>query len=206
MKKHLLVIFLVFGTFFAPLSAYEILVEGKIGAYFPKGDTIKDVFSNTIGNYQAEISWTPFRRSVCLEDWWKNLYAFGSVSYITSRGETITEDDTDFEIIPVSLGIKYIQPLPWCFEVYGSIAPRYFFLDIHNENEGVKSTDRARGLGGVYSIGALFRPCRCLFVDLYVDYSHKRFDDDNFESGNNIIAHTVELSGFTAGIGLGLAF
>ena len=204
MKKKLCII--AFCFLFSSVSAHEYLAEIKVGYFRPTNSLFRDIFPDGWPNYQLELSYSPFSRSC--DNWWRNFFAWGSFNYLHAEGKsTVVFDDCNIDIIPVALGLKYMYPLPCCTQAYASAGLKYFWLRIDNKDPILHLKDRAEGLGGVIAVGALFHPIRNIFCDFFVDYSFKHFDKSNFQvKENHVIPSSVDISGITFGIGVGVWF
>jgi len=197
---------LLFFSIFSSLSADEYLAEVKVGYFRPSNNLFRDLFPDGWPNYQIELSYSPFARTC--KDWWRGFFGWASVNYLHAAGNTIARiDDCSICIIPAAIGLKYLYPIPCDAQIYAGMGLKYFWLRVDNKDPEIHFKDRARGLGGVFSIGALFHPIRNVFVDLFVDYSLKHFDKRHFsQKENNVIPSDVNISGLTLGIGAGLWF
>jgi hypothetical protein len=204
MLKKLCLIILCF--WFSSLGAAEYLVEVKVGYFRPTSDTLRDIFPDGWPNYQVELSYSPFSR--CSKEWWRHFFAWGSVNILHIDGDSeVGVDDCAMSIIPVALGLKYMVPLPCCTQAYASAGLKYFWLRVDNKVDDINLRDRASGLGGAFAIGALFHPLKNLFFDFFVDYSIKHFKASNFSvKENSFIPSSVDISGLTCGVGVGLWF
>lgn len=204
------VAFLFFTALFLflsrPVFADRFLFEAKFGHFRPFLNTLRELYDNGWDDYQFEASYSPFE--CCNPNWWKNFFVWGSYSFIFNRGFTFTGlDDTEINIHlnAFSLGLKYIQPLPWHFDIYGSVGGRYLWVKTRNSDETVEPWEKAQGLGGVLGGGLLFYPAKLFVVDLYTNFMFKHFGESHFES-NGSTAKSLDVSGVTIGVGAGFRF
>lgn len=199
------------------LFAERFLFETKIGHFRPFSDLLRELYEDEWDDYQFELSYAPFDPCTLgwqewRKNWWRNLLFFGNYCYIFNRGFTFSGlDDTEINIrlLCFSLGLKYILHLPAKFDVYGSAGGRYIFLRTDNKNdESVQPHEKANGLGGIFSLGALFYPYANLVLDFFASVMIKQFDESNFsnDSGDNEIEQSLNVSGVTFGFGIGLCF
>jgi hypothetical protein len=204
MKKVLYT--LLFCCLLPSLGAAEYLAEFKVGYFRPTHDVLRELFSDGLPNYQLELSYSPFSRNC--DGWWRHFFAWGSVNYVHDEGNSaVGIEDCAIDIIPLALGLKYMQPLPCCVQAYLSAGFKYFWFHVDSHTPTAHQKDRARGLGGVVAIGALFHPIRNVFLDFFVDYSFKHFDKDNFSiKQNGFIPSSIDASGLTFGLGAGVWF
>ena len=96
--------------------------------------------------------------------------------------------------------------MPSHFGIYGSAGARYIFLRISNRDTHVEPRERADGVGGVVSLGLIFNPVDWFIVDLSSSVMLKHFDESHFANDNGEIAKSIDVSGLTFGIGIGICF
>ncbi len=208
MKRALFLLFIFFCiSITTPAYASRYFAEAKIGYFRPFSDTLRDIYSDGWANYELEISYTPF--CVCDPCWWTNFYAWGGYNYLYDKGETrsgVNDDVTDIQIYSFSLGLKYFQPMPCCTELYAGAGLRYFILRIDNRDNTVDRRERANGLGGVFSLGFIVRPYRCFTMDFFTDLAVKHFDESEFTKQNNEVEKSIDVTGITFGVGVGIVF
>lgn len=202
--KYLLPLLLLFT---APAYADRYLVEAKIGHFRPFSEELRSIYSDGWANYQLEISYSPWNWSDCC--WWENFFVWGGYNFLYDKGSTrsgIDDDESEIQLYNFTLGLKYFQDLPCCAKAYAGAGLRYFFLRIENKDETVDRRERAAGLGGVFNFGLVFNPWRRLLVDFYTDVPIKRFRESEFTKQNDEIAESIDVSGITFGIGVGIYF
>ncbi len=206
MRMTVSVFFFLILLFAPSLQADEYIAEFKAGYFRPTNDILRQIFPDGWANYQGELSYSPFSRSC--RNWWRGLFVWASGNYLHSRGQSaVGIQDCQIKIIPAAGGIKYLHSLPCCVQAYGSIGLKYFWLRLDTKDEFSKRIDRAQGLGGVFSVGALFHPLRFVIIDFFVDYSLKHFDKSNFKvKESDVIPSCVDISGLTFGAGVGVWF
>lgn len=107
----------------------------------------------------------------------------------------------------VTLGLKWKIDFSSWGAFYAGIGPRLFLMKIQNDSPFVRGEDNAFGVGGGFDAGFWIFPIpqwKNLFLDFYADYSHKEIHVDPDEVSS--IDNDINLSGFTAGVGLGFRF
>lgn len=203
MKKYIFAFLLWMSA--TQVQGWHLTSEFKVGVFSPTSTILRDLYRDGWANYQLEFTYTPFScENPC---WWKQFFLFAAGNYIYQKGESDGEDtETDIEIFPATLGIKYIYPTPWKIDFYASGGARYFFLNIDNKDEGIVRRDRARGLGGVFSIGSLIHVYPFVLLDLFIDYSFRNFSKNDFYDTEVERTAGIDIAGWTAGIGLGYKF
>lgn len=113
----------------------------------------------------------------------------------------------DFKLASITLGLKAIYYFHERAAIYVGAGPRLFLLMMHNHSPFVRGDDNAVGIGGGFDGGFWIFPLPHfpnIFLDLFADYSWKTMKVDADEISS--IDSNVNVSSFSAGLGLGLRF
>jgi hypothetical protein len=165
-----------------------ILNEFKMG-YFRSGDKrFRHIYDDGLLDMQLTSSF-------CV---WKPLYVYAAVEYIGAEGRSIGgHEKTYMRIIPLSLGLQYIQRIACDFKYYLTLGPRYFFFHQENHSHGVPRTVNKSGLGGFINTGFIYYLSHHITVGFFGEYSYKRM---HFESHRkNVEGQSIQVGGLTIG-------
>ncbi len=169
-----------------------ILNEFKMG-YFRFGDeNFRHIYDRGVLDLQLTSS---FRV-------WRPLYVYGAIEYIEAEGRSIGgHEKTRIRIVPLSLGLQYIQPITCDFRYYLTIGPRYFFFHQRNHSSSVPHNVNKSGCGGFINTGFIYYLSHHIIVDFFGEYSYKRM---HFESHRrNVSGNSAQVGGLTLGAGIG---
>lgn len=107
----------------------------------------------------------------------------------------------------LTIGLKTLFYFHPRVAVYLGAGPRLFLMEITNESPYVPGKDNEIGVGGGFTAGFWFFPfakANNLFIDLFADYSAKDMGLEEDEVSSQ--TYNVDLSGLTAGLGVGFRF
>jgi outer membrane protein len=171
--------------------------EFKFGLFRPDSKRLRDVYESPWLNYELSMSYPM----------WKGLSIWSSLNYIDESGQSLglQQHRTVIRIIPLTMGMKYVFFLSEHFDTYIGAAMRYFFVRVQNRYPFVKREVHKNGLGGGFVGGLLVMPHPNAAIDIFIDYSLKKFNKEK-KSINNNIQHDLDISGVTFGIGIGYLF
>jgi len=125
---------------------------------------------------------------------WKWLQLYGSIEYLERSGRSLNwEQATQIWALPLSLGVKPVVAISSELDYYVTLGPRYFFFHQESHSTHGEKQVNENGLGGFINTGVQFFPTCSLLIDLFGEYSYKRF-------------HSVQVGGFTFGGGIGYVF
>lgn len=190
MNKLMISLFsLILSFFHNPLSALiQNSVEVRAAAFFHSSDGFRDIYGDVSGCYEIEAS----TNLTAQFDVWANLDWFSK--HGKSKG---LEDSTRVNITNISAGVKY-PILTWNHHIipYIGIGASLGQINLKNESNGGNEKETKTAFGGVVKTGVYCFFDDCIFLDLFVDYLYQR-----------IHTHTlVDIGGFKAGIGIGIAY
>lgn len=195
MKKLLSLIALAF----LPLYASAISIEADVSAFFPINSTIKKIYGGIWPDFAFTIDHIqPFRAL-------KQLSFFGQIDYIFNKGHSLAfNQNTHIRLIPITVGLKWIQPLNNKTEIYLGVAPKYYFMHIKNNSSFVPRTSNRNDCGFSISIGSFIYPIKHLMINVFFSYSYIRFSAPSSTTAYR--GFSTNLSGFNLGTGLGWKF
>ncbi len=176
----------------------ECKASFRTAYFYPTSDIVRKTYHNG----GLDLGW---EASV---GFCENWAVFGSVNWYQQMGRsTGLENHTRINMIPLGLGVKYLYPLNcWCdnLDVYLGAGLTYSFLYIHDQSEFVKEKNHESNIGGVIKSGINYLFYDCYFLDLFMDYQIQHFRQ--IHTDKVVDKHSLNLSGFKFGAGLGVAF
>ncbi len=175
-----------------PLYGNFILAEFKMG-YFRFGDrTLRHTYSDGLLDMQLASS---FRV-------WKPLYIYAAIEYIGADGRTLGgHKKTQIRLVPLSLGLQYIQKITFDLKYYLTVGPRLFHFHQKNHSRRLASTVNKWGCGGFINTGFMYYLSENLLIDFFGEYSYKRM---HFKTNQtNFEGRSLQIGGLTLGAGLG---
>jgi hypothetical protein len=160
-----------------------ILSEVKLG-YFRFGDKkLRHMYDKGL----LDVQWV---NSFCF---WNPLYVYTSVEYIGADGRVPkTHEKQKIRMVPVSLGLQYIQPITFDFKYYLTAGARYFF--VHQWDHSTSLTHH--GLGGFANTGFIYYFSEHVIVDFFGEYSYKKMHFHEMGGSSHV-------GGLTLGAGVG---
>ncbi len=125
--------------------------------------------------------------------------------YLVKSGRSIGgHSPTKIQSASFTAGLKAFWRFNSTIFWYAGAGPRLFLLWVENDSPFVEKHTSNIGVGGGYVSGFWIFPTEHFFIDLFLDYSLRRFDRDNDSSASK--TYDVHLDGPMAGIGLGLRY
>lgn len=169
-----------------------ILNEFKMG-YFRFGDkAMRHIYDKGILDIQLTSSFC----------FWKPLYAYVAFEYISAHGRMLGDHKKTFvQIVPISLGVQYIQPITYDLKYYLTAGPRIYYFHQRNQSSGIPASVNKWGCGGFINTGFIYYLSEHIIVDFFGEYSYKRMHfatDSKHAKGNS-----VQIGGMTLGAGIG---
>jgi hypothetical protein len=175
-----------------PLYGNFILNEFKMG-YFRFGDkALRHIYGKGILDIQLTSS---FR-------FWKPLYAYVAFEYISAHGRTLGGHEKTFvQVVPISLGVQYIQKITFDLKYYLTAGPRIYYFHQRNNSAGVPSSVNKWGCGGFINTGFIYYLSEHITFDFFGEYSYARM---HFETHrHHVKGNTIQIGGMTLGAGIG---
>lgn len=175
-------------------SEQRIIVEAKFSYFLPSSQQFRDIYGAGGINYEISIT-APV---------WKVVNVWAAADYFDKTGRSLKGNQTTYiQIIPATLGLKYIYPID-CFRVYGGAAMKYFHVHTVNNSSFVDHEINRNGLGGVAEVGGMF--CyKHLVIDLFTNYSYKKFSSSDSHH-SNVQTNSLQIGGWNFGGGVGYKF
>lgn len=171
------------------------LLEAKAAYFFFTDSRIRDIFSTGTGIYGLEVSYQA----------WNWLYGWASGSFLTKEGHsTAAHHRTHVTLVPLALGLKFVHSFN-CFDFYAGLGALYSYFHTKDHSPYVIPSTSKWGWGGTAKVGLLFYPYKCLFIDIFSDYSYMKFDVHK-HSERTIYSHDPNFSGVSIGGGIGWQF
>lgn len=172
-------------------------IEGGASYFSPQSETLREIYGGGV-NYHATLSQRVY----------KNLDLWAGANYFNKDGHSLKEHQrTNIKIFPVSVGLKYLFPVHFDhvnIDFYINGAFKYYFLRIHDRSSFVTRHSNQDGFGVVFGGGSYIYLFKHMFLNFLVDYSFKEFHD--FHHKRRTESHTVDVSGWDFGMGLGVKF
>lgn len=211
---------------------YGITIETRVAYYRPYSSAdysaskrLKRIYGDGWPEYQVEIS-KGFKNFGYLF----NMYECESgesdlecriwlgASGFSRKGHSIGfYDETKLQLIPVSLGLKFLYPIFNEVKFFVGGAVCYSFLKIHDHSQYVHEYTFRQKFGGLLQSGITYNFCGYGVFTIFADYFFQRFHFSNtyyqsyygiryYYDSRYIERFTLDLSGFKFGLGLGLTF
>jgi hypothetical protein len=183
-----------------PLNA-STSIEGNVSYFRPSKDTLRSIYGSAWIDYQVKIHQGLFPKS-CR---WKHLGIFATVDFLEKHGHSgPSHASTKISMVPIALGLQWTQPIVDHLDIYFALAPKYYFLSVHDHNPGVVQHIDKNGCGAVGTVGFLITPCRHFFFDLFTSYSYKQFGRPDTPA--LVQGQKLQVSGLNVGGGIGYEF
>ena len=175
--------------------AIQPTIEFKTGYFFFSESKMRKVYNK--GGLDLQIAGSyPV---------WRWLQIYGSVEYIERHGQSLNDHQkTRIWEYPISLGLKSVAKICEKTQYYFTIAPRYFFVHVHNNSPFMDRKMNQNGIGGFVGTGFNFLPTPHLLIDVFGEYSYCKLHFHTHKS--NTTGRAVQVGGFAFGAGLGYAF
>ncbi len=185
-----------------PALLQAVSIEGDVSVFFPLSSHLRNIYGKVWPNFGITVDHVqPFPEKV------SSLSIFGQVNYLFSSGRSRGgHQSTDIQLVPLTLGLKWIEKVSDSVEVYLGAAPRYYFMHIKNHSSYVPRTDNDNGCGFYATTGSFFYPTEHFMIDLFFSYSWMKFSAPSSSSSPAYIGLDTNVSGFDLGAGFGWKF
>ncbi|MBN2479156.1 MAG: outer membrane beta-barrel protein [Parachlamydiales bacterium] len=193
-QKFIALIFFIF-LLIPKLQATDILIEGQAGFYVPISQKFRHVYGDGGIFGGAELTMQMYR----------HFYFWGSSYYYHKSGSSIGfETSTEFTLVPIGLGLKFIYPVKHV-DLYLGAGALPSYVKFKDKSPFVVPESKKWAVGGIVKGGAIFNFHDNLFVDLFTNYSILR---TKFHNTDNIIVtrSKINLDNWAIGIGFGYRF
>jgi hypothetical protein len=196
-NKTLFYSILFIFLFSSSLSAWEwglldLEAEARVAYYHPFSKKVRSNYGEGWAEYQFEIS-------KGIDQYWRIWTGVGGFS---RKGHSHgLNDRSTLQLIPVSLGIKYIYPLYSDMNFYVGGAACYSFLHIKHHSHHTHTNHNQGSWGALVQTGTTYFFKDCYYMNVFADYF---FQDFHFsKSGQKF---RLDMNGYKIGVGLGLSF
>lgn len=208
MKKNFCIyLFLIFSPFFvsgqegcSSWSLSDLSIEGKVNCFSPQSKRVRHVYGQKWVDYQLQFNYD-------YNEKWK---LFTAINGLSKKGHSFGyhSHSTKICLIPLSLGFEYSFHLLPCLNYYLGAGTTYSFLKIRDHSKFVHQHVYKNTWGGIFKTGMRFFLNPATFLDLSVDYFHQyfHFKTNHHASDSYIKRHSLNMSAFRAGFGLGIKF
>ena len=171
------------------------IAEFKSGYFFFVDQDLKDVYGTGAADIQLSYSYL----------FSNYLGVYGSVEYIQQDGNsTPCHDRVEFYSVPLSLGLKATISLHKHVDFFAIIGPRYFFTHVKNYSDLVDRNIYEHGLGGFGALGILWHLFERLTLDVFTEYSYKKFTFHGSKPG--VKDRSTQVGGVAIGAGIGYQY
>lgn len=185
----------------------DFKIEGGASYFLPQSETLRDIYGGGV-NYHATLS----------QKVYKHLDLWAGFNYFDKNGHSLgAHQRTNIKIIPLNVGLKYFFPvhfehvnIHFCtidhinIDFYINGAFKYYFLRIHDHSSFVKGHSNQDGFGFVFGVGSYIHLYKRMFLNFSIDYSSKQFVDFHYK--RHTLSHSIDLSGWDFGGGIGVQF
>ncbi len=172
--------------------------EIEPGYYYFTDSEMRRFFHNGGFTIRAETGYRFYR---CVTVWI-------DAGYFRKSGSAIGgEENLEISLATITLGLKGIYYFNSYVAVYGGAGPRLFMMMLHNDSPFVRGDDNEIGIGGGFDAGLWVFPIPVwpnFFFDVFADYSWKKMKVEPDEISS--IDNDVDVSGLSAGLGIGIRF
>ncbi|MCX5922731.1 MAG: hypothetical protein NTX86_05405 [Candidatus Dependentiae bacterium] len=160
----------------------------RAAALFPHAKLFRQIYGTASPSCQIEAS-------CAIKDC---LAAWSNLSYVHASGKSIPlKNKAKLDIVPLSIGLKFLYHLDNDWEVYTGAGLCYTWL---KETINCHRSNNTSHIGGVVKLGAS-KHYRCLRVSLFGDYQLQKF-----VAKHSTYNQKVGAGGFLLGGALGVTF
>ena len=186
-------------TLFPSTIAQAVSVEATVNTFFPINETIQGIYGDVWPDVALIVDHIqPFDRV-------PQLSFFGQIDYLFKDGFSLDfHEATTIQLVPITFGVKWIEPFRDDVEIYFGVAPKYYFMHTTNDSTYVPSSSSENGCGVLANIGTFIYPTEHFMIDVFFSYSYMNFAAPASTPG--VVGFATNVSGFTLGVGLGYAF
>jgi hypothetical protein len=108
-------------------------------------------------------------------------------------------------LVPVAAGLKYLFSNADWLDIYLGAGVLGTYLHTKDHSPFVVKSVHKWGVGGIWKLGGLFYLYKGLFLDIFADYSYIKIHFHHTHGGK-LVRHTADVSGVSAGGGIGWKF
>jgi hypothetical protein len=196
-------IFIGLFIFFVSLvnEAGAVSYGACVSYYRPNSSVLRQIYGSSWLDVKFKVEQSVSRHS----ETWSKLKVFTAVDFLLKGGKSLGGCyDTDIQIVPVSLGLEWVQPIISQVLVYFELAPKYYFLSVEDYNSAGSNTMHKNGLGGYVGAGFRFKANQKVFFDLFAGYSFVKLGKD--DTTGLIQSYALQAGGLNIGGGVFVGF
>ena len=191
---YIILLILILPTYFHAVS-----FEASVNTFFPTNEIMKNMYGEAWPDFALIVDHIQPFDSV------PQLSFFGQVDYLFKDGFSLNfHQATTIQLIPITLGIKWIQPIRDDVEIYFGVAPKYYFMHMTNDSTFIPPASSQNGCGFFANLGGFIYPTEHFMIDIFCSYSYMNFAAP--ESVPGVTSFSTNVSGFNLGVGLGYDF
>ena len=180
-----------FDHYYTPATGYAPIdwsrgwgAEFRMAYFQPCNRHMRKIYSRERYDLEAELS----------KDLHSNVQIFANVSWFHKYGKSVgLREKTKIKFIPISVGLKYVEPLNYYWNLYIGLGPNYTWLKVVNQSKFVRPHVHKQCFGATAKFGIDYKIREEFIIDFFVDYL---FIPMRLKGVYNI-------GGFRAGIGVG---
>jgi hypothetical protein len=177
----------------------NVSVEARINCFSPESRKVRAIYGQKWADYQLQFNYT-------YDEQWT---LFTAINGFSRKGHSLgyQSHKTRLRLLPLSLGVEYSFKLIPCLDYYVGAGASYSFLRIHDHSHFVHEHIYKNAFGGIFKTGVKYFLDRRVFIDLGVDYFYQHFHfKTHHDSDHYVKRHSLNMSAFKAGLGLGINF
>jgi hypothetical protein len=185
-------------------SCPTVMVNTRVSYFHPISRPLKRIYSEGWVDYGVEISSE-------LND---NLLIWTGVNGFSKKGKTHEleysenrDRSTRLQVIPLSLGFKYLTSLTCNTQFYIGIGGCYNFLRLRERSYDFHEHHHKQAFGWVGQLGIYSSFYDWISLNVFADYVEQRFHFSSSSSYSDVRHHNkLNVSGVKVGAGIGVFF
>lgn len=194
--RHLLLIFLISLN----LSLYaKVSVEADVSVFFPISSNLRTIYGAAWPDLALSLDHISLIRK------FPSINLFAIVNYQFASGHSEHGDEsTHINLVPITLGLKWVKKIHKRVEWYFGAAPKYYFMHITNNSPYVPRVTHQNGCGAFVTTGTFLYPKNHLVLDFFLNFSYMKFGAPHQPS--NAVSFSTNVAGLDLGAGVGWDF
>lgn len=169
----------------------------QCAAFFPLDSDVHRIYGSALPAFTIEGNW----QRECFGLWLNASYVFGNGHAYGGGGYK-----THLNLVPISLGVKYIYSLCDSTDFYVGLGACYSFMNTRDHSEFVHERVSSNGFGGIVKTGLTYIYCENIFFEGFLNYTYQRFSFSRTSNDPFVYRRDVDLSSLQLGVGLGMKF
>jgi hypothetical protein len=179
---------------FVPFFLHADFVEVKLGYFYPQDKTFQQLYHH--GGFAPFLE-ADFAVYKALHFWMEEFF------FIRNGHEPISQASTSVFLLPISAGLKYIQPINHNWDFYLKGGGNWFYLHTKQNDPYVKKIDHKNSFGATAGTGFLYHISKHAVLDIFFNYL---YDKKTFTDPNSLYKIHLFTGGYAAGLGGGYFF